>query len=58
MKKEFTFVGWIIFLLMLYLISKTKAGYNMIYYVLVLTLVLLLVGNYKAIEAITLKEEK
>lgn len=44
-----TVVGWFIFLGGLYLVSKSRSGYNIIYYSLLLILVLLVVGNYKAI---------
>lgn len=58
MKKEFTFVGWIIFLGFMYLLTKSRAGYNLVFYGLVLILVLLMVGQYKAIENISIKEVK
>jgi xanthine/uracil permease len=54
--KTFTPLGWIILLLLFYLFSKTKIGYNLIFYILVLVLVLELVGNSKAINQVMMKQ--
>jgi hypothetical protein len=54
---RFTVVGWIIMLGLLYLMSKSKLGYHIIYYSLVLILILLLVGQNKAITSIMLKQK-
>jgi hypothetical protein len=54
--KTFTPLGWIILLLLFYLFSKTKIGYNLIFYILVLVLVLELAGNSKAINQVMMKQ--
>jgi hypothetical protein len=48
-KFKLTFVGWAIFLFLLYLASKTKFGHNLIYYSLVLILIFLLITSTKKI---------
>lgn len=53
---KITVVGWLIFFLVIYAISKTKAGFNLIYYSLILVLVLLFVGQYKSIQNVMLKQ--
>lgn len=49
--QHITFFGWAVFLLLLYLASKTDKGYHLIYYGLMLILVFLLVNHYKQIDA-------
>jgi len=49
MQQHLTVTGWFVFIILLYVLSKTKMGYSVIYYGLLLILLLLLVGNYKAI---------
>lgn len=48
--RHFTFLGWVIFLLLLYAWSKTKTGYAVIYYSLILILLLMFTQNYVAVE--------
>jgi hypothetical protein len=51
-----TIIGWIIVLIVLYSISKTKTGYSIIYYSLLLSIVLLVVGQYQGIKDVMIKE--
>lgn len=52
---KLTFQGWIIILLLLVALSKTKIGNALIFYSLFLVFVLLLLGQYKAIQSIMTK---
>lgn len=54
--KKFTVIGWFIILLIFYLISKNKTGYNIIYNSLFLIFAFVLVTSYKEIKAIMIKE--
>lgn len=45
-------VGWMLLLLGLYVLSKSRTGYHLIYYALVLILVYLVVSNYQSIDAL------
>lgn len=54
---KFTFIGWVIFLLLLYLFSKNKTGNKIIYFSLFLILTLLLLTNYKEIVGVMVKGE-
>lgn len=51
--KHLTFAGWVIIIGLLYAFSKSRTGYNAIYYSLILILVLLLVGQYQKINSIS-----
>jgi hypothetical protein len=53
---KLSFVGWIIFLFLLYLSSKTKFGYNAIYYSLILILVFLLITSTQKIIKVSTKD--
>jgi hypothetical protein len=46
---KLNFIGWAIFLFLLYLASKTKFGHNIIYYSLVLILIYLLITSSQKI---------
>lgn len=50
-----TFQGWVIILLLILAISKTKIGNSVIFYSLLLVLILLLLGQYKEIQKIMIK---
>lgn len=47
--KKLTVIGWIAFLMILYMINKTKTGHVVIYWGLVAVAIFLLIGNYKRI---------
>ena len=51
---QLSLLGWCIFLLLIYLASKSKTGYVLIYYALALILVLLMVSHYKRLQQIML----
>jgi len=55
-KVKLTFVGWVIFIFLLYLFSKNKFGYKMIYYSLVLILIYLLITSTKKIIDVSTSE--
>jgi len=54
---QLSLLGWLIFLLLIYLASKSKTGYVLIYYGLALILVLLMVSHYKRLQQIMLTEK-
>lgn len=54
--KHFTLIGWVIFLLLLYLWSKSDSGYHAIYYGLSLILIFLVVYNYQKIDSAMLTQ--
>jgi len=53
---QLTILGWLLFLLLIYLASKSKTGYVLIYYGLALILVLLLVSHYKRLKDIMIAQ--
>jgi hypothetical protein len=55
---KLSFRGWVIILLVLYVMSKNKSMYNAIYLSLILTILLLLLGNHKSIENIMFTDEE
>jgi hypothetical protein len=55
-KTQFTLVGWIIFLMFLYMLNRTRVGHSLIYWMLVLIAVYLFVGNYKRILPVVVKD--
>lgn len=54
---KLTAVGWLVALLLLYFVSKTKLGHALIYFVLLLVLVFLLLNNYKQINKVILVQQ-
>ncbi|MBX6361658.1 MAG: hypothetical protein IRZ03_16455 [Acidobacterium ailaaui] len=48
-------LGWIIVLLGLYVVSKSRTGYHVLYFALVLILVFLLAANYQQVDALILE---
>jgi hypothetical protein len=42
-------LGWLLLLIVLSAISRTRAGYVIIYYVLVLMIVILVLGSYRRV---------
>lgn len=49
-------IGWILVLLGLYALSKSRTGYHVLYYALVLILLFLVVTHYRQLEGLMFQQ--